>query len=179
MGDEIIAALISTSITSVITIIGLIVTYKMNKRNYKEELKNNKTTLNIEKLQSIILDVSNLLNNPNNISPEKYQLLVSNILSYGSLDAIKILTYLQSSLYNNQNVKLENNEKNNNQTILTITAYCLLITQIKYDLTGEILPPLAYAKIKLTDFKHLENEFYIKNNEIISELHLNENFKTF
>lgn len=179
MGDEIIAALISTSITSIITIIGLIVTYNMNKRNYKEELKNNKTTLNIEKLQSIILDVSNLLNNPNNISPEKYQLLVSNILSYGSLDAIKILTYLQTSLYNNKNGKLETKEKNNNQTILTITAYCLLITQIKYDLTGEILPPLAYAKIKLTDFKHLENEFYIKNNEIISELHLNENFKTF
>ena len=179
MGDEIIAALISTSITSIITIIGLIVTYNMNKRNYKEELKNNKTTLNIEKLQSIILDVSNLLNNPNNISPEKYQLLVSNILSYGSLDAIKILTYLQTSLYNKKNGKLETKEKNNNQTILTITAYCLLITQIKYDLTGEILPPLAYAKIKLTDFKHLENEFYIKNNEIISELHLNENFKTF
>lgn len=179
MGDEIIAALISTSITSIITIIGLIVTYNMNKRNYKEELKNNKTTLNIEKLQSIILDVSNLLNNPNNINPEKYQLLVSNILSYGSLDAIKILTYLQTSLYNIKNGKLETKEKNNNQTILTITAYCLLITQIKYDLTGEILPPLAYAKIKLTDFRNLENEFYIKNNEIISELHLNENFKTF
>lgn len=90
MSDEIIAALISTIITSIITIIGLVVTYNMNKRNYKEELKNSKTTLNIEKLQSIILDVSNLLNNPDNISPEMYQLLVSNILSYGSLDAIKI-----------------------------------------------------------------------------------------
>lgn len=171
MGDEIIAALISTTITSIITIIGLIVTYNMNKRNYKEELKNNKVTLNIEKLQSIILDVSNLLNNPNNISSKAYQLLVSNILSYGSLDAIKILTYLQTSLYNNQNA--------GNQTILTITAYCLLITQIKYDLTGEILPPLSYAKIKLTDFKKLENDFYVKNNEIIDKLHLNEKFKTF
>lgn len=178
MGDEIIAALISTTITSIITIIGLIVTYNMNKRNYKEELKNNKTTLNIEKLQSIILDVSNLLNDPNNISPKTYQLLVSNILSYGSLDAIRILTYLQTSLYNNQNINQSPSEKNSNQTILTITAYCLLITQIKYDLTGEILPPLSYAKIKLTDFKKLENDFYVKNNEIINELHLNENFKT-
>lgn len=177
MSDEIIAALISTIITSIITIIGLVVTYNMNKRNYKEELKNSKTTLNIEKLQSIILDVSNLLNNPDNISPEMYQLLVSNILSYGSLDAIKILTYLQTSLYNNQNTE-QNYSKKNNQMILTITAYCLLITQIKYDLTGEILPPLSYAKIKLTDFKTLENDFYVKNNEIINELHLNESFKT-
>lgn len=178
MSDEIIAALISTVITSIITVIGFAITYNMNKRNYKEELKNSKATLNIEKLQSIILDVSNLLNNPNNIDPEMYKLLISNILSYGSLDAIKIFTYLQTNLYNIKSTEQEANAENNSQLVLTITAYCLLITQIKYDLTGEILPPLSYAKIKLTDFKKLENDFYIKNNEIVDELDLNENFKT-
>ena len=68
MSNEVLAALVSSIITSIITIVGFIVTYKMNKKNYKEELNNNRATLNIEKLQSIILDVSNLLNNTSNIS---------------------------------------------------------------------------------------------------------------
>ena len=76
MNDAIISAIISATIPSIISVIGFIVTYEMNKRNYKEELDNSKTTLNIEKLQSIILDVSNLMNNPNNISVDTYQELV-------------------------------------------------------------------------------------------------------
>lgn len=99
MSETIISALISTIVPSLITIIGFIVTYNMNVKNYKEELHNSKTTLNIEKLQSIILDVSNLMNNLNNINVENYKTLVSNILSYGSIDSIKILTYWQTSIY--------------------------------------------------------------------------------
>ena len=76
MSNEVLAALVSAIITSIVTIVGFIVTYKMNKKNYKEELNNNKATLNIEKLQSIILDVSNLLNTPTNISIDTYKELV-------------------------------------------------------------------------------------------------------
>jgi hypothetical protein len=181
MSNEVSAALVSAIITSIITIIGFIVTYKMNKRNYKEELNNSKTTLNIEKLQSIILDVSNLMNNPNNISVDTYQELVSKILSYGSLDSIKILTHMQTTLYNRNNDETSgkkfSDKENQDYTVFTLSCYSMLIAQIKYDLTGEIIPPLTYAKIKLTDFSKLENEFYIKINTIIDELNLNEKFK--
>ena len=177
MNETIISALISTIVPSLITIIGFIVTYNMNVKNYKEELHNSKTTLNIEKLQSIILDVSNLMNNLNNINVENYKTLVSNILSYGSIDSIKILTYWQTSIYVfNKEEKTEQLKKE--QTIFLLSIYSLLITQIKYDLTGEIIPPLSYAKIKLTDFDNLANELYIKNNEIVDNLELNQNFKS-
>ena len=182
MNDAIISAIISATIPSIISVIGFIVTYEMNKRNYKEELDNSKTTLNIEKLQSIILDVSNLMNNPNNISVDTYQELVSKILSYGSYDSIKILTHMQTTLYNRNNEEQSGKNFSNIETrdftVFTLSCYSILIAQIKYDLTGEIIPPLTYAKIKLTDFTKLENEFYIKSNEIIDDLNLNEQFKT-
>ena len=40
MNETIISALISTIVPSLITIIGFIVTYNMNVKNYKEELQN-------------------------------------------------------------------------------------------------------------------------------------------
>ena len=176
MSNEVLAALVSAIITSIVTIVGFIVTYKMNKKNYKEELNNNKATLNIEKLQSIILDVSNLLNTPTNISVDTYKELVSKILSYGSLDAIKILVHMQTNLYNRNNDeksgKKFSDKETKDYTVFTLSCYSMLIAQIKYDLTGEIISPLTYAKIKLTDFPKLENEFYIKINKIIDELNL-------
>ncbi len=170
MNDEIITCLI----TSFITILGFIVTYNMNKRNYKEELNNHKKVQNIEKLQDVIASVIEQMNDLSNVNLENWKKIITSIIAYGSTDAIKIITYLQTNLYKYKSDPLPKNEN----AIFMLTTYSLLITQIKYDLTGEILPPLTYAKIKFTDFQQFENEYYIKNNEIIDELNLNNNFKT-
>lgn len=174
MSDELIACLITGLITIFITILGFIVTYNMNKRNYKEELNNNKKIQNIEKLQDVIASVIEQMNDPSKVNTENWKKIVTNIIAYGSSDAIKIITYLQRNLYKLSHTPLSKEEN----TVFMLTTYSLLITQIKYDLTGEILPPLTYLKIRLTDFEKLENEYYIKNNEIIDELTLNPDFKT-
>lgn len=176
MSDEIIAALISAIITSFITIIGFIVTYNLSKRNYKEELNNSKKTLNIEKLQDIIIDLCWLMENASktSVTTEKYQSLMYNILSYGSTEAIKIITNLQTSLYKNESEHMSQDEL----TVFILTSYSLLVAQIKYDLTGEIIPPLSYARLKFKTFDTFSNKLYIKNNELVDKLCLNENFKT-
>lgn len=174
MSDELIACLITGFITIFITILGFIVTYNMNKKNYKEELNNNKKVQNIEKLQDVIASVIEQMNDLSNVNLENWKKILTSIIAYGSTDAIKIITYLQTNLYKYKNNPLPQEEN----AIFMLTTYSLLITQIKYDLTGEILPPLTYLKIRLTDFEKLENEYYIKNNEIIDELNLNIDFKT-
>lgn len=176
MGDPVIAAIITSVLTSIITIIGFIVTDKINKRTSKEDLNNKKQTLNIEKLQKIIIDLCWLLENASktSISTEKYKSLMYNILSYGSTDAIKIITNLQTTLYKNE----KNQVTENDSIIFILTSYSLLVTQIKYDLTGEIIPPLSYAKLKFKAFDDISNNLYIKNNELVDKLCLNESFKS-
>lgn len=55
--------------------------------------------------------------------------------------------------------------------------YMLLVTQIKFDVTGDAVSPELWYKMKIND--HHKNKIKIKiaNNEIVSELHLNKNFK--
>ena len=87
---------------------------------------------------------------------------------------------MQTNLYNRNDEKSGkkfSDKETQDYTVFTLSCYSMLITQIKYDLIGEIISPLTYAKIKLTDFPRLENEFYIKINEIIDELNLNKEFK--
>ena len=68
MSDELIACLITGFITIFITILGFIVTYNMNKKNYKEELNNNKKVQNIEKLQDVIVAVIDQMNDITNVN---------------------------------------------------------------------------------------------------------------
>ena len=144
------------------------------KKNYKEELNNNKKVQNIEKSQDVIVAVIDQMNDITKVNIVEWGKKITNIISYGSTDAIKIITYLQTNLYEYKDNPLPKDEN----AVFMLTTYSLLITQIKYDLTGEILPPLTYLKIRITDFNKLENEYYIKNNEIVDELNLNINFKT-
>lgn len=174
MDKDILIVIISTSIPAIISIIGFISTYKATKRHFIEELNNSKKTQNIEKLQNVIHSIITIMNDINNINLDAWKEIISNIISYGSTDSIKIITYLQTNLYKNNLDPMPKKESN----IFILTTFSLLITQIKYDLTGEIMPSLTYLKVKLTDFEKMENEYYIKNNEIIDELGLNPNFKT-
>lgn len=73
MNDELIACLITGLITIFITILGFIVTYNMNKRNYKEELNNNKKIQNIEKLQDVIASVIEQMNDPSKVNTENWK----------------------------------------------------------------------------------------------------------
>lgn len=177
MDINIIVALITSFVQITITVVGFIVTYNFNKKNYIYELRNSKTTLNIEKLQDTILLVSSLMNDSNTLNLETYKQIVSNVFSFGSVDAIKILTYMQTST-NDYNSSSHTPEVVQHHSVVILTLYSLLVTQIKYDLTGEVIPPLSYMKFKLNDFYNYENEYYVENNKIVDELQLNESFKT-
>ena len=174
MDKDILIALITVSVPAIITIIGFVITYKATKKNFTEELNNAKKVQNIEKLQDIIYSITDIMNNIDNLNIEHWRKIMSSIISYGSIDSVKIITYFQTTLYEDIKNPLPKQEK----MVFMLTTFSLLITQIKYDLTGEILPPLTYLKIKLTDFKTYENQYYIKNNQLVDELNLNPNFKT-
>ena len=53
MSEELVGVIITSVVTSIISIIGFVVTYKSMKRNFKEELEKEKTSIHIEKMSSI------------------------------------------------------------------------------------------------------------------------------
>ena len=51
------------------------------------------------------------------------------------------------------------------------------LTQIKFDVTGDAVSPELWYKMKINDYHKNKTKIKIANNEIVSELHLNKNFK--
>lgn len=63
MSEELLGVIITSGVTSIISVIGFIVTYKSMKRNFKEELEKEKTSIHIEKMSSIPYEILKLMDN--------------------------------------------------------------------------------------------------------------------
>ena len=61
MSEELVGVIITSVVTSIISIIGFVVTYKSMKRNFKEELEKEKTSIHIEKMSSIPYEILELM----------------------------------------------------------------------------------------------------------------------
>ena len=59
---------------------------------------------------------------------------------------------------------------------IQLAAYSLLIVQIKYDLTSEIISPESYFKIQLKDYESAKDALVNKTNQITRDLELNNSF---
>ena len=57
-----------------------------------------------------------------------------------------------------------------------LVAYALLITQIKYDLTSEVISPESWFKMKITDYETLRPVAIKMINELVDSLNLNKEF---
>ena len=70
---------------------------------------------------------------------------------------------------------LATGKKENNAYRVT-SLYILLVTQIKYDITGIVVCPELWFQTRLTDYATKRNEFKAINNRLVTELNLNKGF---
>lgn len=63
MNGDLLGAIISSGVTSIISIIGFVVTYKSMKRNFRQELEKEKTSIHIEKMADIPYEILKLMDN--------------------------------------------------------------------------------------------------------------------
>ena len=85
---------------------------------------------------------------------------MNKIFLFGTIEAVRIVSYIR---------KLEKQ-----QYIISLVA--LLISQIRYDLTGKIINPIYWSEINLTDFSKYRDEHNEYLKEVIKHLKLNKNF---
>lgn len=90
------------------------------------------------------------------------------VYSYGSRKAISLLAEIQKIFYSYQG---NLTESNNND--IFVAYFILLATQIRYDVTGEVISPVYWYEINISDFSKHKEKYIRYNNQIVKELALN------
>lgn len=181
LSDYLKSAIISTTVTGCISIIGFIVTYISMKRNFKNELEKQKSGMALEKMSTIpyealsFYDVIMGLNKTKKKESEasllnKMAALLNTIYAYGSENAIKITSLMQYESYLRDAGELEMDKYR------VVAFYILLASQVKYDVTGTAVSPEMWYRMRIKDYNKVKERFKETNNKLVSELKLNEKF---
>lgn len=162
-------------LNALFTLIGFVVTIYTFKRSLKNELIKTQNSITLDQVRDLpyeILDNFDKLND--NFYNEEQQLkdfsaVMKKIYAYGSKDSICIISKMQEENY--QQLYIESNK------LRPMCFYILLVTQIKFDVTGDAVSPELWYKMKINDYHKNKTNIKVANNEIVNELHLNKNFK--
>ena len=173
--------ILSIIVPSVITIVGFVVSYIINKRSHYQNIQQIKAEKQISDLYSILNDVFKFLDmllplyaqqeDILNDFRELKERIYTTVFSAGSKDAVNIMTYIQEITYSgiDDGVQVPSYQ--------VIASYVLLAMQIKYDVTGVEISPITWYKGGFTTQKMLaESNFYddsiIEINNIVDQLKL-------
>lgn len=165
-----------TVVTILITVLGFIVTYFMTKKNFRDEIIKDKINRTTEIISTLPYDICQLMDemirgggNSQNSTLKKYGDILSKVLAYGSEAAVKIAITMQRLSYSSENMTQE-------ERYGILAAYALLITQLKYDLTSEVISPESWFKLRMKDYDTIEITMKTQINKLIQLLDINQDF---
>ena len=178
ISDDLLGVIITACVTSIISIIGFIITNTSMKKSFKNELMKQRDGIALEKMATIPYDVLSLMDRIIKKSKENqadeienFNMIMKEIYSYGSQHAISILALMQK-----ENYELSSNSETKN-SYRVMALYVLLATQIKYDVTGIYVNPEFWYRMKITDYEKNKSLIKIENNKLIEELRLSNKLK--
>lgn len=180
--NETISLLLSVGIPAIISIIGFAITIFTLKKGFQNELAKQKANIQLDKMAVMPYEILVLMQEmidagKQKTSPavqqklkEKMDWIFSSVYAYGSSKAIHILATMQSENYKNAAMP-ENSDK-----YRTMAFYVLLTAQIRADITGEIVSPEEWFKLKITDFQANREMIKVANNRLVEELDLDRRY---
>lgn len=162
---------IGVFISSAITIIGFIITYILTSKNLKDEMQKTKGNKAIELMQEVPYELLEFINNLGKISEEEnlkgFNKVILTICAYGSPESVKILEGYQKEVV----CKTLTDSK-------ILFAYLgLLISQIKFDITGKIMSPESWLIIRIKDYTETRKDIVERINNLITQNNLDKRFK--
>lgn len=171
------AVILSACITALVTIIGFVVTYFLNRRNFREEVKKQKVNVNLEKIAELPFKIQTLMDtildkqkttkvDSDRVLLAPFKELMTLIFAYGSKDAIALVTNMQEANYSLAANK-DSVDKNE-----IIAYYILLLCQVKYDLTEIEINPQYWYRMRLTDYAKMKSNLDDATNRIVERLEL-------
>lgn len=162
-------------LNALFTLIGFVVTIYTFKRSLKNELIKTQNSITLDQVRDLpyeILDNFDKLNDDSYSEEQQlkdFSAVMKKIYAYGSKDSICIISKMQEENY--QQLYIKSNK------LRPMCFYILLVTQIKFDVTGDAVSPELWYKMKINDYHKNKIKIKIANNEIVNELHLNKRFK--
>ena len=175
--DENIRTILSVTIPALVAIIGFIVTYVLNKRNFHEELRKQKTNIQLEKFADVPYDILMLFTaivdgmKNEKVIVKNFNSLMVKIFVYGSKEAISIAADMQEFNFTNA-ASLTKQEPPVDYLAKLMAYYILLLCQIKYDLTETMINPEYWYRIKFKDYSTTKEQYSKSVNEIVGKLNL-------
>ena len=159
-----------------VTIIGFAITYKLTTITFANEIRKSKIDQNIEAIHSLPLKLCNLMSKiqksgerKNAITANEYENLMSKIFAYGSKDAVALAIRIQQTFY-----KVAKTNEDCGKYLLVL--FSLLITQLKYEISDEIISPESWFKMRINDYDDSREKIVIMINSTIKALNLNKKF---
>lgn len=181
--NENLSLAISVGVPAIISVVGFVVTIFTLKKNFQNELMKQKASVQLDKMAEMPYEVLDLMDKMINSGKtamseeaqksltQKMNQIFSSIYAYGSSKAIHILAAMQSENYKNA---INSQTKN---VYRVMAFYILLTAQIRFDITGEIVSPEEWFKIRMNDFDQNRGQIAIANNCLVGELGLSKEFK--
>ena len=176
MSDDLKGAIITAIITGIISIIGFIVTNLSMRKNFKNELIQQRDSLALEKMATMPFRVLDLMDRMTKAKKngwdeknelKNFQDIMNEIYSYGSVEAISLVALMQKENY------AANGNPDKMNYFRVMSSYVLLATQIKFDVTGTYVNPELWFRMRLTDFAENRENIKKENNKLVDELNLN------
>lgn len=161
--------MISIILSSIISLISFAVSYRSIRYTYKNDIKKLKAEKVYDKIEDLPYEILEIMHNvvkyPNSkATVESLSKFMYKIIAYGSPEAVKIACFAQQTAYNQEDpYKL-------------VASYSILVSQLKYDLSGQIIPPDSYFQIKMTDYKSVKIKITKYINSIVKDLNLKKEF---
>lgn len=159
-----------------VTILGFFITYKLTTKTFGNEIRKSKIDQNVEAMHSLPLELCNMMSKvqksqgqKNKVSADEYEKLMTKIFAYGSKEAVTLAVEIQQTFY-----KVAKTNDDYGQYLLVLFA--LLITQLKYEISDEIISPESWFKLKINDYDSVRDNIVDEINGIINTLGLNKKF---
>ena len=168
--------LFTSGVTIAITVIGFIVTYFLSRKNLSNEILKFKQTSQVDQIKDLAFLLCDLMYKMQDLrkitqkSIDSYAEIMNRIIAYASKDAVNISIWAQRV----------NFEKSSSGQVnfVPLVALALLISQLKYDASAEIIPADTWFRLRINDYESCgmktEVEKLIK--ETVKELNLNKGF---
>jgi hypothetical protein len=153
-------------IPSLVTVIGFGITIYLNRVGLRDEISKVQQNISLDRIADVPYEISEMLTSVSKgeLDVTVYSSIISKVVAYGSADSVKILETMQIYSYSLKGKK-SSEIKGKEYDIIIYTA--LLLSQIKLDLTGKIIKPLSWIRIRINDANLIDNIITNRINEII------------
>ncbi len=168
--------LISSGVTIFVTILGFVVTFFASRKNLTDEILKFKQTSQVDQIKDLAYRLCDLIcqmkepKKHNQKIIDTYAEIMNKVIAYASRDAVNISVWGQQINFQNFSSGQTN--------FAPLVALALLISQLKYDASAEIIPADTWFRLRINDYEKsgMKNEIEKLIKETVEELNLNKGF---